>query len=123
MEIKWNDETFMTKEKDYFYDCKSVIIKPKDLARPTISFANAEGGTIAIGVDDDKSIIGIDGHSKEVNEIRYAPIHLCQPSIKCVFEEVEVSDKFNHPNHVLLIHVPMSGHVHEDTAGDSYCRV
>jgi len=123
MEAKWNEETFRTKDEDNFYDRKSVNIKPKDIARTIISFANAEGGTIAVGVEDDKTITGIDGRTKEVNEIRYAPINLCKPSIKCIFEEVEVTDKLGNPNHVLLIHIPMSPNVHEDTSGDAYCRV
>ncbi len=123
MEAKWNEKIFNTKEEDGFYDRKSIHIKPKDIARTIISFANAEGGTIAVGVEDDKSITGIDGHTKEVNEIRYAPINLCKPSIKCIFQEISVIDKFGHPNHVLLIHVPMSPNVHEDASGDAYCRV
>ncbi len=123
MEAKWNEETLKTKEEDDFYDRKSASIKAKDIARTIISFANAEGGTIAVGVEDDKTITGIDRFTKEINEIKYAPVGLCKPSIKCVFDEVEVTDKSGHPNHVLLIHVPMSPNVHEDTSGDAYCRV
>ena len=86
-------------------------------------FENAEGGTIALGVEDDKSITGIEWHTKEVNEIEYAPINLCNPSFKCSFQKIDVIDRNGKPNHVLLIHVPMSFQVHEDTSGDSYCIV
>ena len=123
MATKWNEEVFKTKEEDFYYDRKSVNIKPKDLARTIIAFANAEGGTIAVGVEDNKSITGIDGHIKEVNEIRYAPINLCSPSILCKFQEIEVKDVNGKPNHVLLIHVPMSSKIHEDMSGDAFCRV
>ncbi len=123
MEAKWNEEVFNTKDEDFYYDRKSIKIKPKDIAKTIISFANAEGGTIVVGVEDDKSITGIDGHTKEINEIEYAPINLCNPSIRCSFQKINVIDKTGNPNHVLLIHVPMSPKVHEDTSGDSYCRI
>ncbi len=47
METKWNEETFRTKEEDNFYDSRSLNIRPKDIVRTIIAFANAEGGTIA----------------------------------------------------------------------------
>lgn len=38
-------------ENDYF-DRKSARLKPKDVQEPAIAFANAEGGTLVIGVED-----------------------------------------------------------------------
>ncbi len=32
-------------------------------------------------------------------------------------------DRQGNPNHVLLIHIPMDPHVHEDTSGDAFLRV
>ncbi|GEM_PF-5348875 len=58
METKWNEQTLIAKDEDLYYDRKNVKIKPRDIARVIISFANAEGGTIAVGVEDDKSITG-----------------------------------------------------------------
>ncbi len=123
MKAKRNEKTFNTKDEDFNFERKSIQVKPKDLAKTIISFANAEGGTIAVGVEDDKSITEIDEYTKEVNEIRYVPKELCKPAIKCVFEEIPIKDRLGQPNHVLLIHVPMSSEVHEDTSGEAYCRV
>ncbi len=38
-------------ESDYF-DRKSARIKPRDIQDPAVAFANAEGGTLVIGVED-----------------------------------------------------------------------
>lgn len=38
-------------ESDYF-DRKSARLKPKDIQSPAIAFANAEGGTLVVGVED-----------------------------------------------------------------------
>jgi predicted HTH transcriptional regulator len=43
--------------------------KSNDIVKAVISFANAAGGTILIGVTDDAEIVGIDGnipHSKDM---------------------------------------------------------
>lgn len=38
-------------EDDYF-DRKSARLKPKDIQEPAIAFANAEGGTLVVGIED-----------------------------------------------------------------------
>ena len=43
------------------FDRKRIKIAPKDLAETVVAMANADGGTIAIGVTDNKRAIeGID---------------------------------------------------------------
>jgi len=54
------DEVLKFEEKQIF-DRKSINIEPKALAIPIIAFANADGGTIAIGVSDrTRRIEGVD---------------------------------------------------------------
>lgn len=43
-------------------------IDAKSLAVHLIAFANADGGTLAIGVEDDGKITGIDGYAENINE-------------------------------------------------------
>lgn len=40
-------------------DFKSARIQPRDLAEILVAFANADGGTIVIGVENDRTILGI----------------------------------------------------------------
>ena len=39
------------------FDRKSVRIEPKALAVPIIAMANADGGVIALGVEDDGALL------------------------------------------------------------------
>lgn len=41
-----------TKEENDYFDRKSSRVKPKDIQDVAVSFANAEGGTIIIGIED-----------------------------------------------------------------------
>ena len=45
-------EEVLTFEEMQIFDRKSVNIDPKALAIPIIALANADGGTVAIGISD-----------------------------------------------------------------------
>lgn len=45
-------QKIQTRKEDQTFDCKSIQIAPKVLAVSIVALANADGGTIAIGVSD-----------------------------------------------------------------------
>ena len=48
-------------DEKQIFDRKSIMIKPKDLSDTLCAFANADGGTVAIGISDkDRRIEGVD---------------------------------------------------------------
>ena len=49
---KMTIEEVLAVEEMQVFDRKSVNIAPKVLAIPIIAFANADGGTVAIGISD-----------------------------------------------------------------------
>ncbi|MCH4187230.1 MAG: putative DNA binding domain-containing protein, partial [Megasphaera sp.] len=55
-----------------FFDRKNGSIRPRDLAKHISAFANASGGLIAIGVDDNGTVSGITADQE--NHFRQAPI-------------------------------------------------
>lgn len=57
MNLKLLDYLGNTAEGPYF-DRKSSRIAPKDIIRHIIAFANANGGSLAIGVEDDGEFTG-----------------------------------------------------------------
>ena len=119
METRWTRKLLKTKCEDEFYDRKSTHIKPIDLARHIIAFFNSEGGTLAIGIEDDFTITGIDNYKAQINELKAAPINLCSPSLRCVYKELPVIDDKDKENHILLIHVPKGHHVHSSVSKDA----
>lgn len=46
--------------EDHFYDRKSAIIKPSKLSQSFSSFANADGGEIFVGLEDDGNFAGFE---------------------------------------------------------------
>lgn len=43
-----------TRQEDDFFDRKSIRIRPANIQEIAVAFANAEGGTVVVGVEDDK---------------------------------------------------------------------
>ena len=105
------------------FDRKSTRIDAKSLAITIIAFANADGGKIALGIEDDGMIKGVDGHIEHLNELLRAGFDYCVPSIAISTEYIEVTDSDGKPNHIVLMGVPQSMRVHANQADEVYYRV
>lgn len=105
------------------FDRKSAKIDAKALAITIIAFANADGGRIALGVEDDGRLTGVDDCPDHVNELLRASFDYCVPSIQASTEYIEVTDVEGQPNHIIVMSVPQSMRVHANQADDVYYRV
>ena len=105
------------------FDRKSARIDAKALAITIIAFANADGGKIALGVEDDGTLTGVDGNIAHVNELLRASFDFCVPSIATSTEYLEITDEQGSPNHIILMTVPQSMRVHANQADEVYYRV
>lgn len=65
------DMCFTTEKQEF--DRKSARITAATIATPMIAFANADGGLLAIGIEDNGKITGIDDYLPNINEILRAP--------------------------------------------------
>ncbi len=87
MSCKMSLEEICSMVESSVFDRKSAKIDAKSLAVHLIAFANADGGTLAIGVEDDGEITGIDGYAENINELLRAPFDFCKPSVQVETEE------------------------------------
>ena len=105
------------------FDRKSARIDAKTLAIHLIAFANADGGMIAVRVEDDGTITGIDGHAEHINELLRAPFDFCKPSVRVETERLSCVNKDGTPDHILLIEVLQSNDLHANQADEVFFRV
>ncbi|MCI6760007.1 MAG: ATP-binding protein [Clostridiales bacterium] len=105
------------------FDRKSARIDAKTLAIHLIAFANADGGMIAVGVEDDGTITGIDGHAEHINELLRAPFDFCKPSVRVETERLSCVNRDGTPDHILLIEVLQSNDLHTNQADEVFFRV
>lgn len=93
-----------------YFDRKSAFIKPSDLTQHLSAFANADGGTIVIGITDKTRIIeGIDSIGGDaLNELINAPRTCCKPMPQVQEEILDITNENGKADHLLLLHVQKS---------------
>lgn len=117
-------EEVLAKNEKQIFDRKSIQIKPVDLSDTICAFANADGGTIAIGISDKHHRIeGVDYHEEQLNEILRTPIDFCNPTVPITTEMVECINYEGKPDHVLLMHIEASPLLHANQADEAFLRV
>ena len=113
------------KENKYF-DCKSAQIKPSDLAPLISGFANADGGTIVVGISDKtRTLEGIDfvGYDK-INDFINAPKDFCQPMPRYQEEFLDIVNADGEPDRILLLHIQESeGQIIRNIQGRTWLRI
>lgn len=101
--------------EDQWFERKSGRIAAKNLSRPLIAFANAEGGTIVVGLHSGS----FDGVAPQLeNDIRQASIDFTVPPVRVQTTGVEVDGK-----RLLVIRVESGETVHADRSGDCFLRI
>lgn len=61
---------------------KRHFTTPEKIAKEMIAFANTKGGYILFGIDDDRTIIGVESEKSEAEMIEDAAENYCEPPIK-----------------------------------------
>lgn len=104
-----------------WFERKSGRVQARDLAVALIAFANAEGGTIVVGLHGGD----VDGVSTgRNNDLRQAGMDYAQPPVRTHIESIDiVSGQQSDTQTVLLFRVEPSGVVHHHTNGNCYLRV
>lgn len=127
--IKVGDEevnNLCTRQEDDFFDRKSERIKPHQLQDTAVAFANAEGGIIVVGIEDDdgkgtppsrwKGKVHIEGY----NEI-IANLSSLNPSIDYVHQFLYWDGDYSR-TYVLKLTIRKSQKVHETARGEVLLR-
>ena len=117
-------EDIRTQKEGQTFDCKSAKIEPKALAVPIVAMANADGGTLAIGISDKtRKIEGVDQYTEKLNELLRVPFDFCNPSVQVTCSYMPCTDKDGKENHILLMEIPASMYLHTNQADEAFVRV
>lgn len=99
---------------------KGPRIHPRDLATTLIAFANADGGRLLIGVEDDGTVLGLDPRAdrEQVEHLLRAAYEYCTPSVQIEYQFASYQG-----HQILVVDVPVSSRVHNHNNGRVYLRV
>jgi len=72
---------------------KRHFTTPEKIAREMIAFANTKGGYLIFGVDDDKTVVGVDSEKSESEMIKDAAENYCEPPLNYSIDFIELYGK------------------------------
>jgi ATP-dependent DNA helicase RecG len=108
--------------KDQWFERKSCRIAPQDLAKALIGFANADGGTLVIGLNDGE-VEGTDGDAEKRNAQLQANIDFCTPPVRAKPWLVACVDSRGDSNDLVVFQVEPSESVHANQKDEVFLRV
>ncbi len=82
---------------------KRKFTSPEKIAKEMIAFANSKGGMILFGIDDDKSIVGVESEKGELELISAAAKFYCEPELEYEWEVLLLKGK-----DIVVVHIEES---------------
>jgi ATP-dependent DNA helicase RecG len=109
--------------EDQWFERKGPRVTPQVLAHALVAFANAEGGTIAVGIHSGV-VTGMNAAgTKHINALRQASIDHTSPPVRFACEERPCINAEGLPDTLLVFRVDPGERLHEMKNGDTYLRV
>lgn len=102
-------EVFAVEAESYFFDRKSARKDAAETAKHLSAFANALGGKLVIGIEDNGEITGFKrGGARNIEDFEQSAITTCSPSpdVKCI--RVPVVNSKGEDDQILVIDVAAS---------------
>ena len=92
----------VAKGESLHLEFKRKVKFPEKIVREIIAFANTDGGTLLIGVNDDGTLPGVKFPEEESHNLRDALVRHCQPQIEIEESIISLSEK----RFVLQLQIP-----------------
>lgn len=116
-------ETLRTMVEQQTFDRKSVRIDAKGLAVVLTAMANADGGSVVVGIEDNGTVTGIDRYLTHINDLLRVPMDFCVPSIEVKAEYIPCKNELGEDDHVMLLNVEQSNRLHATSSDEAYLRM
>jgi ATP-dependent DNA helicase RecG len=108
--------------EDQWFDRKSFRIAPRELANVMVGFANADGGTLVVGIHDGK-IEGADSSATHRNELMQAHIQHCQPPVPARSWLLACRCEDETTDHLLVVDIRPGDTVYANARDEVFLRI
>lgn len=114
-----------TSKENQYFDRKSARKEPKEIVKHIIAFANANGGVLAIGVEDDGTVTGFNKiGTHKIDEFRRASYDLCKVMPSLIWEDVDITNNKGENDKILFCHIrPSTKRVLRNTSDEVFLRI
>lgn len=108
--------------EDQWFDRKSSRIGAPALANALVAMANAEGGTLVVGISDGR-VEGIGSDAGRLNDWRQASMDFTVPPVPVKTQAIDCLNERGESDALLVIEVQPSDHVHSNRRDEVFLRV
>lgn len=122
IDLKDRADFLLNQPESQWFERKGISLRPVDLARPVIAIANAEGGSLVIGVSNGE-VKGLRVKPAAENDFRQAIHDYIKPSVRLTIDTIEVINSAGEEDKVLFLTINPADIVLEDHRGKTYLRV
>ena len=106
-----------------WFDRKSARVASRQLAEALVAFANAEGGTVVVGLHKNQ-VEGVESvGSAKLSEWQQTALDFTQPAVPCSSKLIECRRADDSPDHLLVIKIEASQQVHATNRDEVFLRV
>jgi ATP-dependent DNA helicase RecG len=105
-----------------WFDRKSIRVAPRDLAKTKIALANADGGTIVVGLHDG-CVEGVGAQTGKLNDLVQAALDHADPPIRVRRSMLPCMRAGGEPDELLVLEIEPSDQVHATKRDDVFLRV
>ena len=103
-----NEEYLRFAKENQKFDRKSAKKDIKEIANHIAGFANADGGTLAIGITDDGKLEGFENYGNKDNDILKSSIQYLKTIPEIKTEKLNIINTNGHEDFILLLHIEIS---------------
>jgi len=108
--------------EDQWFDRKSFRVAPRELANVMVGFANADGGTLVVGIHNGK-VEGTDGSTTHRNELMQAHVQHCQPPVPARSWLLPCRRDDGAADHLLIVDIRPGDTVYTNARDEVFLRV
>lgn len=103
-----NEEYLRFAKENQKFDRKSAKKDIKEIANHIAGFANADGGTLAIGIADDGKLEGFENYGNKYNNFLKSSIDYLKTIPEIKTEKLNIINSNGHDDFILLLHIEIS---------------
>ena len=108
--------------EDQWFERKSARVSPAKLSQAIVAFANAEGGTVVVGIHDGR-VEGTDADPRHRDELQQTHVQHVQPPARVHTRLVPCRTDGGADDHLLVVDISPGDDVHATTRDDVYLRL
>ncbi len=109
-------------QEDQWFDRKSSRTSAKKLAKTLVAMANAEGGTVIVGLCDG-AVEGTDRNATHRNDLVQASHDHTEPPVRVRCELLKCTNEEGLDDHLLVVTIDASSVVHTTKADECFLRI